>query len=126
MRRVQRGDGVRCGGVVADALRSGVAAVVEQDGAPGEAVRRPVVDGAFVVVNHAFAVEVAGLAVVVEGLRCHVGHVSESVPLGARLRVHGVQIVVGDGGVEGFDCVLEGFAAEGGLEGDVEGEVETG
>lgn len=106
------GDGVRRGRVVGDAFGLGVAAVVEQDGAAGEAVRGPVVDAAFVVVGDALAVEVAGLAAVVEGLRGHVGHVPEAVPLGAGLRVHGVEIVVGDGGVEGFDGVLKGLAAE--------------
>ena len=39
---------------------------------------------------------------------------SESIPLSSGLGVHGVQIVVGDTGGDGFDRVLEWLAAEGG------------
>ena len=105
-------DGVRGGGVVGDGLGSGVAAVVEEDGAAGEAVAGPVVDAAFVVVHDAFAVEVGGVAVVVEGLGGDVSHVSEAIPLRAGLGVHGVGVVVGNGGMERFDLVLEDLAAK--------------
>ena len=78
------------------------------------------------VIGHAFAVEIAGFSAVVEGLSGDVRHVAEAIPLCAGLRVHGVEVVVGYVFVQGFDGVLECFAAEGWLEWDVEREVETG
>jgi len=68
--------------------------------------------------------DVLAFGVVVEGARRDVGEVPEAVPLRAALGVQGVEVVVGDAVGEGLDRVLEGFAVEGGLFGDGEGEVD--
>jgi hypothetical protein len=49
---------------------------------------------------------------------------AESVPLRSALRIHVVEVVVGDVLVEHLDFVLEDFAAEGGLLGAVEWEAD--
>ena len=119
-------DGVRGGGVVADGLRGGVAAVVEEDGAAGESVGGPVMDAALVVVHNALTMEVGCMAVVVECLRGNVSHVSETIPLRAGLGVHDVDIIVSNGRVKGFDLVLEYLAAESWLQRNIQGEVKAG
>ena len=100
-------DGVVVVAVVGDVVGVRVAAVVEQDAPACDPVLGPVVDGAFVV--GVWAEDVAGLGVVVEGAGWDVGELgdvsgvfgcwrrggwrtdmSEAVPLGARLGVHGV------------------------------------
>lgn len=65
---------------------------------------------------------IAGTYAVVKGCAGEVGAVPESVPLGAALRVEVVEIVVGEVRGERLDVVLEGFAAECGCTGYVEGE----
>lgn len=47
---------------------------------------------------------------------------TQSVPLGAALGVHHVDIIVGESLGQRLDGVLEGFAVEGGDGGDVGGE----
>lgn len=62
-----KGDGVVVEGVVGDAFFVGVAAVVEEDAAAGDAVLGPVVDGAFVVCCGADDVAAFGLDGVIRG-----------------------------------------------------------
>lgn len=49
--------------------------------------------------------------------------VAEAVPLRAGLGVHMVEVIVSDPFCQGLDLVFKDFAAEGGLVGDIQGQV---
>ena len=74
---------MRCGRVVDNALCGSVGAVVEQDTAAAEPVGRPMVDAAFLIGVGAF--NVGRFGAIVERLGWYVGHMAETIPLGAAL-----------------------------------------
>ena len=66
--------------------------------------------------------DVGAFGAVVEGGGGAVGEMAETVPLSAGLRVHGVEVIVCVVLCQRLDFVLEDFAAEGWLVGDIEGQ----
>ncbi len=112
-------------GVVAYVLGGGIRTVIEQYSTSREAMRGPVVDAAFMIVGDVLTVKVASVAVVIECFSGNVRHVAESIPLGAGLGVHDIEVVVGNVSMQRLNFVLKLLAAEGGLQGNVERKVQA-
>lgn len=96
--------------------------VIEQYTASSNTVFSPMMDRAFVVRRGSDDVRAFGA--VVKGACRDVREMPETVPLRSGLRVEMIQIVVGDAFGQGLDLVLESFAAECWLVGNVQGEVD--
>lgn len=139
------GNGIVVERIIIDAFLLRVASVVEQDAATSDAVLCPVVDGALVVCGGAGYICAFGLEMssatemlyerensgfgkpyaVVKASTGNMRKVSEAIPLGSGLRVHGVQVIICNPFVESFDLVLEYFATECWLTWHVEGKTEA-
>lgn len=59
-----------------------------------------------------WSIDICSRCSVVKLCRWHVCDVAESVPLGPGLRIQSINIVVGEGGDERLDVMLEGLALE--------------
>ena len=108
-----KANGIVVIGIVRYSLPRCVTSVVEQDTAASDAMLCPMVDAASFVGGRTG--DVGAFSIVVKRLASHVGKMPEAVPLGARLSVHVIDIIISKVLSKGFDLVMKGLPAERGL-----------